>query len=52
MRVGKSDLINKFIGYEILVEGVLEIIVKIYRVKYFVKIGVVKYWVGNLELME
>lgn len=52
MGIGKSILINKFIGYDVLVYGVLEIIGRIYRVKYWEKMRVKIYWSGCGEFNE
>lgn len=52
MNVGKSILINKFIGYDVLVIGIVEIIGIIYRVMYFEKMRVKVYYCGCLEFNE
>lgn len=52
MSFGKSILINKLIGYDVLVLGVLEIIKKIYRVMYLEKMSVKIYYSGCLEFNE
>lgn len=51
MNIGKIILINSIIGCFIFVEGVLEMIIKFFRVKYFDNFIVKIYW-GGLEFIE
>lgn len=52
MSVGKSIFINKFIGYDVLVRGVLLIIGWIYRFMNFEKMRVKVYYSGCLKFNE
>lgn len=51
MNIWKIILINKIIGYNVLFEGVLEMIIKIFRVKYFDNF-IVKIYRSGLEFIE